>query len=596
MDTPTYNAEGMQVYKPQPGEYWKHGLKFRESYGGVVAEINEIIVTQGGTAGSYPSNFAGIIAALYDLGLLITEGDRPSVGPTPPGWEIITDDDGNVIDGIWQEEPLEGSLWFDTRQGRLFVAAEDADTGKIEYYQTNGGDGLTSVSETAPTNPPVIGSTWFDTLNEVLYVYVGKDADGNGLWQLVKGAGELTATTATLPLAMSRSTFSLYTPNVIPEVPIENMGVQKDYNEYVFASLVALDKSLTESTVTISDTPPTENVVNGTLWYDSSSLELSVWYEDDDSAQWVPTATNYTYDDDLAVVRASVVAETTAREYAISQLLLQIQALRDGGIPDVDALEAKVAALEDHVENHPVEVDLTGYTTNQTLTANVNTLAQQITDVDNKIPDVTPYATKTAVQAIANLINTLPTNSDVSYAVSTAAPDLTSFVTQSDIDTSIDNITTEYLPRTGGTLSGAFVVEKVYADKAAFDFSNSIWYGNLSHKYRTNSHEENYATFGTNENRWEYAWDFSSDEEFCWVFNDSNKVFSITKDGPACSQLYLADFGETTDSGRELRNKIDVRDRLATYQTAFESLRQSVSSANDFDELKANILSALANV
>ena len=278
MDTPTYNAEGMQVYKPQPGEYWKHGLKFRESYGGVVAEINEIIVTQGGTAGSYPSNFAGIIAALYDLGLLITEGDRPSVGPTPPGWEIITDDDGNVIDGIWQEEPLEGSLWFDTRQGRLFVAAKDTGTGIVEYYQTNGGDGLTSVSETAPTNPPVIGSTWFDTLNEVLYVYVGTDADGNGLWQLVKGAGELTATTATLPLAMSRSTFSLYTPNVIPEVPIENMGVQKDYNEYVFASLVALDKSLTESTVTISDTPPTENVVNGMAIFHSLVKGNVTWW------------------------------------------------------------------------------------------------------------------------------------------------------------------------------------------------------------------------------------------------------------------------------------------------------------------------------
>ena len=170
MNTPTYNAEGMAVYKPQPGEYWKHGLKFRESYGGVIAEINDVIEKAGGTAGAYPQNFAGIIAALNDLGKYITEGDRPNVGPTPPGWEIIVRPDGS-IDGDWQQEPPDGSLWFDTRQGRLFVAVDG------NYWQTNGGDGLTHVSDSAPTNPPVVGSTWFDTVNEVLYVYVGKDDD-----------------------------------------------------------------------------------------------------------------------------------------------------------------------------------------------------------------------------------------------------------------------------------------------------------------------------------------------------------------------------------------------------------------------------------
>lgn len=288
MDTPTYNSEGMQVYKPQPGEYWKSGLRFRESYGGVVAVINDIIEKSGGTAGAYPQNFAGIIAALNDLGKYITEGDRPNVGPMPPNWEIIINPNTGEIGGDWVEEPADGSLWFDTRQGRLFVAVNG------EYWQTNGADGLAHVSDLAPTNPPVIGSTWFDTSLEVMYVYVGKDENDNGLWQVVKGAGEVGLTTATLPLAMARATFSIYEPTVLPPIPIGpngmQMEVQKDYNEYVYASLIALDKSLTESTVTISETPPTENVVNGTLWYDSTTLELSVWYEDDDSAQWVPTS------------------------------------------------------------------------------------------------------------------------------------------------------------------------------------------------------------------------------------------------------------------------------------------------------------------
>ncbi len=591
MDTPTYNAEGMQIYKPQPGEYWKHGLKFRESYGGVVAEINDIILQAGGIPGIYPSNFAGIIAALNDLGQYITEGDRPAVGPYPPGWEIIVNPDGSV-DGGWQKEPKDGSLWFDTRQGRLFVALDG------EYWQTNGGDGLAHVGEQAPTNPPVLGSTWFDTINEVLYVYVGTDDTGTGLWQIVKGAGEVSLTTATLPLAIAKSRFTLYSPTVIPNVPIEQMGVQKDFNEYIYAAAVALDKAVTESTVTISDTPPVDNVVNGTLWYDSTTLELSVWYEDDDSAQWVPTSVNYSYDDDLTDIRSSVVAETSAREYAVGQLLAQIEALRQGGIPDVDALETKVAALEDHVNNHPVEVDLTGYLTESALQEKVSELTTHINTVNARIPDVTPYATTGTLYDLQVALNQLPSKSYVDTAITAAQPNLSAFVTQSDIDTSISNITTEYLPRTGGTLTGSFVMNKQDIGLPGLDFSTAETDSRQAFKFVANDGYGSHpvSTFGTNNNYWEFAHNFSSDEDYCWVYGDSNKVFSITKDGPACSQLYIADFQSNTTDGRVLRNKIDVKDRLTTYQSTFESLRQSVANATDFDELKANILTALANV
>jgi len=591
MNTPTYNSEGLQVYKPQPGEYWKYGLKFRESYGGVIAELNDVISKAGGNAGSYPHNFAGIIAALNDLGKYITEGDRPSVGPLPPGWEIIVNPDGS-IDGDWQAKPPDGSLWFDTRQGRLFVANDG------QYWQTNGGDGLTQVSDSVPVNPPVIGSTWFDTINEVLYVYVGLDDDGNGLWQIVKGAGEITLTTATLPLAIAKSTFSVYEPSIIPEVPVNEMGVQKDFNTYTFASLVALDKAVTESTVTISDTPPTEDVVNGTLWYDSSTLELSIWYEDDDSAQWVPTSVNYSYDDDLTDIRSSVVAETTAREYAVGQVLAQIEALRQGGIPDVDALEAKVTALEHHVNNHPVEVDLTGYSTEAALEEKVNDLTAHINTVNARIPNVTPFATKSVLEDLQEAVHLLPTKSYVSEAIDAAQPNLSAFVTQSDIDSSISNITTEYLPRTGGRLTGSFVMNKLDVGLPGLDFSTNNTDSMKAFQFKANDGYGDcpVTTFGTNNNYWEFAHNFSSNEDFCWVYGDSNKVFSITKDGPACSQLYLADFQTNTTDGRVLHNKIDVKDRLTTYQSTFESLRQSVANATDFEELKANILTALANV
>ena len=54
--------------------------------------------------------------------------------------------------------------------------------------------------------------------------------------------------------------------------------------------------------------------------------------------------------------------------------------------------------------------------------------------------------------------------------------------------------------------------------------------------------------------------------------------------------------GDNTTNGRVIHNEIDVKERLNTYQAAFEQMRQGVSNATDFDSLKANILSALASV
>ena len=37
----------------------------------------------------------------------------------------------------------------------------------------------------------------------------------------------------------------------------------------------------------------------GQLWYDTETLDMSVWYDDEDGEQWVPVSANYTYDEDL---------------------------------------------------------------------------------------------------------------------------------------------------------------------------------------------------------------------------------------------------------------------------------------------------------
>jgi hypothetical protein len=145
MDTPTYNAEGMQIYKPQPGEYWKHGLKFRESYGGIIAEIQDIIQEQAGNVKtSYPQNFAGIIAALNDLGKVITAGNLPNVNDKRPGWEIIVNPDGS-IDGDWQVDPPDGTLWFDNTDPEQLIEYIYDGTQWIvtgNYVKKKGGDAM----------------------------------------------------------------------------------------------------------------------------------------------------------------------------------------------------------------------------------------------------------------------------------------------------------------------------------------------------------------------------------------------------------------------------------------------------------------------
>ena len=602
---PTYNAEGIQVWDPSVGIYHKPAANQAHSYGGIVGALQDIMVQQGIQAKSYPHNFAGIIAAIQDLTFA---QDKPPVipGPDPGNGQIIIDIDGKPEWDIQVPMP-DGSLWFDTRQGRLFVSIDQ------EWYQTNGADGLPIVTNTS-TKPgvehPVPGQFWWDSSENDLYLFDGIFAlDGGGftddptaggepVWKLITdGLADAFQTTRTLPLGAVGPRLNAHGDdfNYITEPEVTDMKVQSDYNVWLFQALTELDEAV--NNIFVGDVYPVDRTpVVGDFWYDTESLELSIWYEDDDSGQWVPTSTAYSYDDDITTLNSRIDTESRLREVAVTDVYSRIEQLRLGGIPDVDALEQKVAALEDHVNNHPVEVDLTGYATDTSVAANVADLTEQINAVSASIPSVSPYATNAALQQLQVVVGQLPTTSTVSASIEAAKPDLSAFVSQTDIDTSISNITTEYLPRTGGTLSGSFIVNKVDLADPAFDFSSEKWYSYNTHKYRTNSTATNFASFGTNENPWEYAWDFSSNEDFCWVYNNSNKVFSITKDGPACSSLVIGDFSDNTNSGRSVRNKIDVKDRLVKYQFAFETMRQGVANATDFDSLKANILSALASV
>ena len=589
MDTPTYNSEGQAIWKPQPGEYFPDGLRYAHSYGGIISSLKDLQAAQGTNVKSYPNNFAGIIAAIEDLMKFLVAGELPDVGAPPPGWDVIINPDG-TIDGGWQVKPQDGKLWFDTRQGRLFIAING------EYVQTNGADGISHVGPNPPTNAPVIGQHWLDTDTGLFYVYIGE-----GIWQAVVSDGDITITTATLPLAIARTTAAtdVYTPTILPGLPsIDGMQVQKDYNTWVMEGLISLDKAVTEGSVSMGVLPPTENVVPGTLWYDTESLELSIYYEDNDSAQWIPTSVSYAIDDQLLPIVTAIEDETRIREQAIHNLHLMLENFDIADNNEILHLGNLITALEAKVDRKPV-VDMTGYVTTDDYSTSTSQLIERLNSLENATPDYSSLMSKAEAEAEHAALETVIASKATPYdvdAVVAQIPDVSNFVVQQDIVDAIANITTEYLPRTGGVLTGSFQLQKNDYALPSLDFSGAPWYSKCAFQFTANAPTPADTKFGTTDNPWEYAWEFGADEDFCWIYNDTNKVFSITKEGPACSTLYLGDIGDNTNNGRVIHNKIDVKERLNTYQSAFEDIRQAVSSSTDYDSLKSGLLTALANV
>ncbi len=606
MDTPTYDSEGLQTWKPQPGEYYKYGLKQRESYGGIIAAINDIqAVTTCGVNKAYPHNFAGIIAALEDLADCINAGNNIDIGEYPPGWEIIINIDG-TIDGNWTELPADGNLWFDTRQGRLFVSIDG------QYWQTNGGDGLAYVNDSVPPQQAVIGSTWYDTYNKIMYVWTDK-----GLWEAVRGAEDVAQTTATLPLAFkSRFTkgrgvganilpddfpSSDEWPSVLPPLELELQNVQADFNEWLLWSLLRVGEQTEYNTINFGPNPPPESeLLPGSLWYDTNALELSVWYSDGDSSQWVPTSVSYQYDEALARMQVEIDNEVEERRAAVQQtesrLLIDIYDVKNS-ITSLDgALRQRITdAINALVIPDP---DLTSYSTNANVDEVKAALEQKVNAARSEL-ELKLLEVETSLNAVdtdvINTINTKVTQQQL-VAVSDAIPSISHLPTNEVVDSKISAITGSFLPRNGGTLNGRFVMQKDDIGLAALDFSRQASDGRHALMLKAIRSGNKTVSFGTTETDGEVAFTFDDEEDFCWIYNDTQKVFSVDRNGPAANNLILGDFYPNDINGRNLRNKIDVRDRLETYQTAFEQMRQGIANANDFDELKSTLLTVLASV
>ena len=612
MSQPNENSQGQQVWNPSVGVVFKPAKENAESYGGIVGAIQDQIATQGSLVKAYPYSFAGIIAALQDLTLAVASPPGSEIGPSPGGGDVIIGPDGTPSFD-YTEIPIDGTLWFDTRQGRLFVAFEG------EWYQTNGADGLAVVTEAdaAPAASNLaLGQFWYDKANAILYIFDGRYTEPDGtivsnptattspLWIQLLDAS-LIPTTATLllagnqinPTAVTAVTDSNYLPYVDPTTLVH----QDDLNIYYMEAFLALDKVLGEQAIPTSGSPPA-NPVAGQLWYDNEDLELSIWYvepgEPDANGQWVPTFSAVMQDQAISTLKVGLFAETAARKLSDTNLIANLETVRETILSnrgflqnEIDAVDAKIAAIPFN--------DLSSYATTTEVAAQINPVQASVAGLLGDVSSIyTNYVSKLSLQdeiAILNSsINARATSTELA-AVQATIPSITGYATQTYVTNAIAALPAG-ITSAGGTVTGGLTIDKADVAVPALNFSTHSYDGKLAQKYRTNTSTEKYATFGTNDNLFEYNWDFTDCEDFCYTHSTNGKVASIDKNGIAAKALYVADFGTNTTYGRALLNTIDVGARLTTYQTAFTTLRTQAASATTLDELKTAIANALANV
>jgi len=608
---PNQDAEGHLTWNPSVGLYHKPAANQRESYGGIVGALQDHIVQQSGSSvKAYPHNFAGIIAAIQDLN--IAANDVPVTPDVNPGdGQIIIDINGNPE---WIDLPpkQDGLLWFDTRQGRLFVSVDQ------QWWQTNGADGLAYVTpdNQQPLPDPVVGQFWWDAGHAILYIFDGfwRDADGNieshndgnstPIWRVVNQDDQSALqTTETLPLAVMGpriNQYSVETPEgILPEIEPTEFHVQKDYNEWLFEALLVLEQFIAGQSVVSVGVDPPDEPKQGDLWYDTTALDMSIWYvepgDDVSEGQWVPSAVAYNYDKDLDVIRSMVLEESHVRERQLDAIRAELVASGTADHQELAALKVELEALGRRLNTEIPDISGLAQQTSldsvrQALLARIEAIPEpEEVDLSGYIKNA---AFNTKVQELQTAITGLVTQSQLNQAVA-GVMDPSVVATRDFVREQVAGVTGDYLPRGGGELKGHFTIVKEDYSRPVFDFSTAPHNGHQAFQFQ--SALETTTTFGTTEAPYELAWQFGSNEDYSWIYN-SQKVFSISKEGPACSTLILGDFGLNDTNGRTIHNRIDLRERLITYQNAFESMRQGVASANDFETLKTNILTALASV
>ncbi len=606
---PTENSKGNKVWKPEVGIVFDPAFGRQHSYGGIIGALQDAIAVEGDAPKAYPHNFAGIIAALQDLEAAQAAPPPVVIQPIPPGSEI----DSNTGDLNIIIPPDDGLLWFDSRQGRLFVAADD------EWWQTNGADGLAYIRTDVnpPTSDVAPGQFWYEPNHGDLYVNDGTD------WVLIanKDSGAKLQTTGTLPLEYAVNQYPFGSPpdevysfgfdvDKLP-INIDNplsriMVTQEHFNNWLLDSIWDLDQATTSKidNIHIDLLPPAIPEV-GNLWFDTNDLTTSIYYDDGNTKQWVPIHSGYDTALALRNIEQRLNYETDERLLTLTNLELAQQRLKEALDPLVtlrptlEAIEGRTLAdsvtLSELKESHSAQLtsqaaqlqalDLS----NTSVTDTVSALTAIINSHSYTLSELAEADTADATTVLA-LISQLQTDNNSQDA------EITNRVTTATFNQKVQELNNNqqnYLLKSGGTFKGQLAIEHDDISKAGIDFSASAVNSRSALKFQT--HGEEILEIGTMDTPRQFGFNTTGKQEIV-VVNDGIKQLSVTKGGVYANQLRLGDFLENTSDGLVVSNIIDVKDRLTKYQQAFESMRQSVVLSNTFDEFKVELSEILSKL
>ena len=594
------------------------------SYQGIVDAFSAVQAAQGEKR-YYEPNYRGIIEAVSDL----KKWGQADGGTTPPGWQPEYDSNGNVIGGIWDPAPENGTLWFDENQGRLFVWVDD------DFYQANGGDGLPHVGENPP-NLEIPGALWFNTNTNVLYIY-----DGSG-WTIVSTSSGISTAT----LALSNPTTEAFS-GISDTLPDPVVSTQEDYNLWLVEALKALEAGL-ESNQSAEPldmgTSLPESGTDGDFFYKTNNNTLYVWND----GSWHKAVPNPNLNNQQVIIDMKAV--DTALEAEIDALQVDVAAAQG----DITALQGQphhtytigtstATGQGDGFTPGIYMVDEGGTATGLTVTgvgaiavadgANGITIAaasiestlstiqaDYLTSLDKTELQTSIETNEASITAVedtqASLLNTLstvsatvddlPSLAEVQSRLSLAGGALTGQLdmagnrlrnlptptsgseptTKSYVDAVDTDIRSNHIKRTDGILESV-LVNNSHSDKAALDFSGSSFYAQDAFKFKTNSPgTDNYVSFGTSANPWEYSWTFDSDEAFNWI-HDDERVFAIQGKNAYAKDLVLCNLTANAD-GPLYTNAISVRTKLADLETVTTALTTQINEL-DLDSNTKNI-------
>ena len=594
---------------------------FNDNYAGIITAFQKVREDAGESQKFYQPNYQGIIEAILDMNKSWS-GTTP--GDFPPGWNPVYDDDGNVIGGSWQPgyEPAQGNLWFDERQGRLMVYVDDA------YYQANGADVLTKVQPTQPA-PDVPGALWYNPDTNDLYIYDGL------IWVLISST---SVSTMTLPLSNPTDGGSGDT-RVLPDS--SGLATQADYNQWVFGALSALDENLGgNADVYVSDSPP-EEAEEGDLWYSTATLELLVRYDE----FWVPTSVPLVSDPNFVSLANLVDSNLESVTALIGTTNDRITSLENEphksydlevdnatqGIKLVDELGVSSSVpfigeggISVSPVNGAITVDGSSLETSILNVISTYTTEQQRSDLEaadqDQVERITAleavsHVTVDEFNTLSNTVDTLPRQSDVAAKLAIAGGELTGSLEMNNNRISglgsallpgdaVNNgafqaykneVAATYAPLSNPVFNG-LVVERDDISVPGIKITGGPAAGRCAIELNTNRLLGTTAIFGQTQYPGEVAWEFDGNENFGWIHGTTGKQLRIDKDEVVIKKLSLGTFSRDANGDDVITNKIDVKERLNSYQTALQGVRTALSNSTSFEEFKTAAFNALIGI